>query len=196
MGFAAQPARDLEPVADLDALDGLDRHQRLGEHRVDLAVPVDVRAEADRHAEAEHLDDAAEGVALLRRRLDRGDHAGGAVGVEATDLGGVDGGEVGRRRPGRVGGDTGIAHLDHVRDDLDAQVREQLLGECTGGDARRRLTRRGPLEHVACVGEPVLLHAGEVGVARTHLGQRLPWSRQVPATSPRATCRCGTTRSS
>src|SRR5262249_1541663 len=46
------------------------------------------------------------------------------------------------------------------------------LGQRAGGDAGRGLAGAGPFEDVAGVGEAVLLHAGEVGVARTHLGQR------------------------
>ena len=86
MGRAPPPAGDLEPVADLDALHGLDAHDRLGEQRVELAIPVHVAAEADRHAEAEHLDDAAERVAVLGRRLDLVDHRLAGVEVEAAHL--------------------------------------------------------------------------------------------------------------
>ena len=52
-------------------------------------------------------------------------------------------------------------------------VFEQRLGAGTGGDPRRGLARAGALEHVAGVGEAVLLHAGKIGVTRTRLGERL-----------------------
>ena len=98
MGLAAAPAGDLEPVADLDALHRLDAHHRLGQQRVELAVPVDVAAEADRHAVAEHLDDAAERVAVLGGGLDLVDHRLLGGRVEAAHRRLVDGGEIGRRR--------------------------------------------------------------------------------------------------
>ena len=67
---AAQP-REREAVADLDALDRLDAHQRRGEPRVEAVVLARVRAEARRNAGRAHLDDAAERVAILARRVDR-----------------------------------------------------------------------------------------------------------------------------
>ena len=84
MGRAAATPGDLEPVTDLDALDGLDAHDRLRQQGVELAVPVHVAAEADGDAEAEHLDHAAERVAVLGRGLDLGDHRLRRVGVEAA----------------------------------------------------------------------------------------------------------------
>ena len=65
------------------------------------------------------------------------------------------------------------ADLDHVRDDLDAQRAQERLGQRAAGHARGGLARRGALEHVAHVGEPELLHAGEVrmpGPRQVHLG--------------------------
>ena len=91
---------DVEPVADLDTLDRLDRHERLGDHAVELAIPVDVATEADRHVERQHLDDTAEAVALLRRRLDLGDHVVGGGQVETPHLALVDAVELFGRRPG------------------------------------------------------------------------------------------------
>ena len=144
------PPGDLEPVADLDALDGLDAHDRLGEERIEFAVPVDVAAEADRHTEAEHLDHAAERVAVLGRSLDLGDHrlAGGEI--EAAHLVVVDPIELIGRGTRSAGGHPDIAHLDDVRDDVDAQRLQQRLGDRTGGDAssglagtRRARARRG-----------------------------------------------------
>ena len=53
----------------------------------------------------------------------------------------------------------------HVAEHLTPNVREEGLGERPGGHARGRLARARALEHVAHVGEAVLLDAGEVGVA-------------------------------
>ena len=170
MGLAPPPPGDLEAVADLDALDGLDAHHRLGEQGVELAVPVDVAAEPDRHAVGEHLDDAAERVAVLGRRLDLDDHRLGGRRGRSSAPASRRPGEVGGRRAGA--GRPGRAHLDDVREDVDAELGEQHLGQGAGGDAGRGLPGAGPLEHVAGVGEAVLLHPGEVGVAGADLGQR------------------------
>ena len=51
-------------------------------------------------------------------------------------------------------------------------VPQQQLGQRAGGDAGRRLPGAGPFENVPGVVEAVLLHAGQVGVARADLGQR------------------------
>ena len=56
------------------------------------------------------------------------------------------------------------AHLHDVAEHADAELGEQQLGDGAGGDASGRLPGAGPLEHVAGIGEPVLLHPGEVGV--------------------------------
>ena len=55
---------------------------------------------------------------------------------------------------------------------------EQRLGERAGRDAGRGLARARALEHVAGVGEAVLLHAREVGVAGP--GLRAAASRSRP----------------
>ena len=172
MRLAAALARDLEAVADLDALHGLDAHQRLREQAVDLAVPVHVRTETRRHAVAEHLDDPAEGVADLRGRFDLGDHRRLGVRVEAPHRGLVDHVEiVGRGTP--LGRRARRTHLDHVADDLRADLREHQLGERPGRDPSCGLSRAGALEHVAGVVEAVLLHADEIGVTGPGLAQRL-----------------------
>ena len=171
MGLGSPAPGDLEAVADLDALDRLDAHQRLGQQGVELAVPVHVAAEPDRHAVGEHLDDAAERVAVLGRRLDLLDHRLLGRGVEAAHLGVVDALEVGRRRAARSDFDRHRAHLDHVATAPSTPMcASSALAQRAGRDPGRRLARRGPLEHVAGVVEAVLLHAGQVGVARAGAG--------------------------
>ena len=102
MRLAPPSPGDLEAVSDLDTLHGLDAHHGLSEQRVELAIPVDVAAEPDRDAEPEHLDDAAERVAVLGGRLDLGDHRLARVEVETAHLVLVDPVElVGRRAGGR-----------------------------------------------------------------------------------------------
>ena len=126
----------------------------------------------DGNSETEHLDDAAERVAVLRSGLDLGDHRLARIGVETPDLVLVDAVELIRRRTGRTGGHPRCAHLDDVGDDLDPEVRQQHLGDRTRGDASCGLAGAGSFEDVSSVGEAVLLHAGEIRVAGTHLGER------------------------
>ena len=143
---------------------------RAGEQGVELAVPVHVAAEPDGHAVGEHLDDAAEAVAVLGGRLDLGHHRLLGGGVEAAHRRLVHLRQVGRAGPGgglRPGG----AHLDDVAHDVDVELGQQRLGQGARSHAGGGLAGRGPLEHVAGVGEAVLLHAGEVGVAGPHLGE-------------------------
>ena len=71
--------RETEAVAHLDALDGLDPHQRGSEARVQPTVPVHMAAEARREPVGQHLDDAAEGVALAMRIGDLGLHGRAAA---------------------------------------------------------------------------------------------------------------------
>ena len=69
------------------------------------------------------------------------------------------------------------ADLDDVRADLDADRAQERPRQRAAGDARRRLAGAGALEHVAHVGEVVLLRADEVGVAgprQMDLGHRRP----------------------
>src|SRR5207248_5638155 len=51
--------------------------------------------------------------------------------------------------------------------DRDLDRSQELLRDGAGGDGHGRVPRARPLERVAHVGEAVLLHAGEIGVART-----------------------------
>ena len=115
---ASEPGRggEREAVADLDALDRLDAHQRAGQPRVEPAVPVHVRAEARRQAVHDHLDDAAEGVAVLVRLVDPLDHRLARVGVEAAHRVVVEARHVVGLGPQAVGG-AHAAELDDVRDD-------------------------------------------------------------------------------
>ena len=60
-----------------------------------------------------------------------------------------------------------------MRQHVDADLAQQELDERSGGDSGGSLPRAGPFQHVAGVGEPVLLHPGEIGVTGAHLGERL-----------------------
>ena len=73
-----------------------------------------------------------------------------------------------RRRP-RIGSCLRQRLARH----LDPDLAEERLRHRAGRDVHRRVPRRRPLERVADVVEPVLLHAGEVGVAGPRQRDRL-----------------------
>ena len=62
--------------------------------------------------------------------------------------------------------------------DLDAALGEEELADRPRGDARRRLPRRGALEHVAQVRGAVLHSAGEIRVARPRPRESLAGGRR------------------
>ena len=146
-----------------------------GELRVEAPVPVHVRAEARRKPVREHLDDAAEGVALLVGGVDLGDHRSGCRRVEAPQRVGV---ERRRRRPASgSAAPSGTAHgadRQRVADQPDAELGEERASDRAERDAGGGLASARALEHVAGLVEVVLLHADEVGVARPRAGERGP----------------------
>ena len=90
-------------------------------------------------------------------------HLGIAGRIERVDFAGVaDASLLGERCRARF--DLDAAELDHVAEDRDAELREQLLGQRPGGDADGRLAGAGPLQHAADRAE-VLDRAGQVAVA-------------------------------
>src|SRR5205085_12100288 len=66
----AAQTRQREAVADLDTLHRLDAHDRRSEARVEPVLLGRVGAEPGRRAGRTHLDDAADRVAVLARRVD------------------------------------------------------------------------------------------------------------------------------
>ena len=99
-------------------------------------------------------------------------HACLDVGVEAPHGGVVDPIEVVGPRAQRTLG-LHRAETDDVAQHRHAEPGQQGLGQASRRDPGRGLAGRGPLEDVAGVVEPVLLHAGQIGVARTRLGEDL-----------------------
>jgi hypothetical protein len=169
----AAATRGLEAVTDLDALDGLDAHQGSGQARVELAIPVDVGAQTRGKSIGDHLDDAAQRVAVLAGGVDLSHHRGRCVGADGADRVGVEALDVvrGRQRAGPVRrGPDG----DGVRHEPDAiGLLEEPGRHLSEGDPGRRLPCGGSLEDRPCIGMTVLLHADEVGVAGTRSRQRL-----------------------
>ncbi len=149
----------------------------------------------DRHAVGQHLHDAAEGVAGLGRRLDLGDHRL-LGGLRRSTAPASRRPRRGRPASGRcVGLRAGRPHLHDVAQDLDAELAEQLLGQRArrppGPPSRGRWparARRGRRRSrtSACPARSAWPGPG--------LGERGCRDRPAPATSPRATCRCGSTR--
>ncbi len=172
VGLAAAAARGREAVADLDALDGLDPHHRGGELAVEPVLAAGEGAEPDGQAVGDHLDDAAEGVAVLLGGLDLGDHVRFGGLVEGPHRALVDAGQVGRAGRGAVVGLRG-ADRDDVGHHLDPEdLAQELAGDGACGDPRGGLACTGALENGPGVVEAVLEHAGEVGVTGTGPRQR------------------------
>ena len=94
-------ARRLEAVAELDALDGLDPHQRRRQAGIEPPIPVDVAAKARRQPVGQHLDDAAESVALALGGIDLRDHRRRCRRISAAHRVGIDAVEVTRARAAR-----------------------------------------------------------------------------------------------
>jgi len=124
----AEPC-EREAVADLDALHGLDSHQRCGEPRIEPVLLARIRAEPRRHAARPHLDDAAE--------------RGPAPSRASSTHPGVRAGLGKRRTP-----PTEIARC--ARSAFCNPRRPPTCAAVCRADR--------PLERVADVGEPVLLH--------------------------------------
>ena len=170
---ASEPRRAAlsQPSPISTALTAWMRHEGLGQEGVELAVPVHVAAEADRHAVGQDLGHAAERVAVLGRRLDRGDHRLLGRRVEAAHRALVD---LRRGRRARAAGCRARWRPRPARTMWltidDPEVAQQQLGQRAGRHPGRGLAGRGPLEHVAGVVEAVLLHPGQVGVARAGAG--------------------------
>ena len=168
---ASEPRRlaDRDGLADLDRLHGRDAHQGLGEQAVEAAVPVGVAAEPDGDAVADDLGDATERVPSLAAALISPTIASSASRRNSGPP---------RRRRRRDPRDAAArraaprpADRDDVAHDRHAELRKERLGERARRDTGRGLAGRRPLEHVAGVGEAVLLHPGEVGVARAWRGE-------------------------
>ncbi len=121
----------------------------------------------DRHAAGDHFEAAAQRVAGVARRIDRGDHPRFDVAVDAVQRRVARDGRDILERDGEHIGDRRVANRRDVADDLGAEVLQQLTGNRSDGDARGGLARAGALEHVAHVLVPVFGDAGEVGVAGT-----------------------------
>ncbi len=64
------------------------------------------------------------------------------------------------------------AELDDMAQHRDVELAEQELGQRSSGHTRCGLPSRRPFEHVAGIGEAVLLHAGQVGMTGPRLGER------------------------
>ena len=168
----AAPSGGLEPVTDLDALDGLDAHHRSGELAVEPVLAAGERPQSDRQAVRDDLHHSAEGVAVLLRSLDLGDHRLLSLRVERPHRARVDAFEIvgGRRRAvvGRRGTDR-----DDVRHHLDAEsLAQERPRHGAGRDPRRGLAGTGAFQDWAGVLEAVLEHARVVGVAGPRPGQR------------------------
>ena len=145
----------------------------MGEAAVELAIPLGVRAEPHGQAVGEHLDDAAEGVAVGLRGVDLADHLGGGLGVEAAQRIRVQSGAVLGGRQRSVLGDPHGADGEGVGDEADAcGLLEDRGGHAAGDHASGGLSRARALQDRTGLVQAVLEHAGEIGVTGTRTGQR------------------------
>ena len=149
-----------------------------------------VRAEAGRESVDHHLDDAAEGVAVLVRLVDALDHQLRGVGVQAAHRVVVEARHVIGSGHG-AGRGTDAAELDDVGDHPGVGgLLEEQRRHPAQSDARGRLARGGALEDGSGLVEVVLLHPDEVGVAgpgtgeRRVAGQRVELRRGRPGRTP------------
>ena len=172
MSGSAGAVSGRETVANLNALNGLNTHQRCGKARVQAAVPVHVRTQSGRHTVREHLNHAAESLAVLVRLVHALNHCVGGCLVEAAQRVGVQLLHVARRRHRGALGSVHATHSHGVRDQLNAQSLQNLGGNHTERHAGRGLTCGGALQHRASLREVVLLHAGKVGVTGARASQR------------------------
>src|SRR5438477_400920 len=139
------------------------------ELRIEPAVPLDVRSDADRNAEREHLEHAAERVALATHLFDQLDHARLGLLVQAAQRRRIDPVEVLRADDDVVRSLDG-ADLKDVRQHVDPQGGEESFADRTDCDARRSLARAGALEDRASLIEAELLHPGEIRVTGPRTG--------------------------
>ena len=134
------------------------------ETRIQARLPADVGAQADGHTRGDHLDDAA-GVSpsFLAASISR-DHR--RLGRLAERPHGTRRSRAGRRCPAAAVVGIARADRDDVRHDLDTgDLAQEAACDRARGDTGGGLARTGPFQDRASVVEPVLQHAGVVGMA-------------------------------
>ena len=199
---AAPPARGAEPVADLDALHGLDAHQRTGQPGVEPPVGLHVGAEPDRQPVRDHLDHAAEGVAVVLGRVDLGDHRRGG-GLASTRAPGSR--RPARRSPGPGRSSSGASTAPSATTcdtmSTPSACLQERLRDRAEHHPRRGLAGAGALQHRPGVVEAELRHArpgrrgpgrGRVsGALRARPCDQLRVDRdRPPSRSPTSATRC------
>ena len=169
---SARAVSGRETVANLNALNRLNTHQRCGKARVQAAVPVHVRTQSGRHTVREHLNHAAESLAVLVRLVHALNHRVGGRLVEAAQRVSVQLVNVAGRRHRGTLGSVHATHSHGVRNQLNTQSLQNLGGNHAKSHAGRSLTRGGALQHRASLREVVLLHTRKIGVTGARTGQR------------------------
>src|SRR5918995_2005908 len=164
--LGAGAAGDLPGLAQRHSLHRLDRADGLGQAPVELAVPRDVGAQARAQSERADLELAAQALVLLSQAVDLRDHRARGPLVQAAHGRLVHLGEVFGPEFVALGRGYG-RNPRYVAVDAHPEGRQEPLGERARGNPRGGLARAGALQHVAHVGEAVLVQAGKVGVPRT-----------------------------
>ena len=101
------------------------------------------------------------------RPVDFRDHRARRVSVEAAQRVCIEDSDISRTRERRAARHAYGPDRNRMADQFDVETEQEGAGHGTEGDPRRGLPRTGSLEHVAGFVETVLLHAHEIGMART-----------------------------
>ena len=197
VGLAPPPSGDLEAVADLDALDGLDAHHAPGRAARRACGPSGrgCRGRPARRTPSTSTMPPSESPSLAAALISA-IIASAPLGVEAAHL------ATRRRRPGRrtSGGRPAPTcarpiWID-VRDDLDAELRRAASWRAAPAATRAAVSRALARSSTsrASVKPYFCMPARSAWPGRTWVSGSLV--APGAGTSPRATCRCGTTRCS
>ena len=160
----AEASRLLEPKPELNALDDGDAHDGAREGGIEAAVPLNVAAEADRQARSHDMEHTSDGVGSCF--VYSGHHRRFGRRVRAAQRTGF--GFLARPR-GLVRIEGHATDLGRERPHVYAELLEQGAGDRPRGDSGRGFSRRGALEDVANVGQPVLHRPGQISVARPQI---------------------------
>ena len=134
--------------------------------RIELFIPLRVAAQARRNSARDHFENPADRIAGAQHVVHFRFHSRFGCRIDAAQRRFeifADGDDI-FPRGGAL--QAHVADGDRVAQDGDAEFAQQQFAERAGGHARRRLARRGALEHVARIVKIEFLRAGQVRVAR------------------------------
>ena len=161
---ASQLPRGRHAVTDRSRLHGLNREERRRERSFEPRVPLGVGADARRHAERDDLGHAAQCLLALPGLFDPGEHRLLDTGIRAIQRAPV--ARVDERAPvAALRARVHAADRHHVSEDPDPELPQERVRHRAERDPHRGLARARALDRRVRVGERVLEHPGQVGVA-------------------------------